>query len=49
MPFFRSDLVILQALKPELAFDALTQLFVMVSEILRNSPRYQLKFTPPPN
>ena len=34
MPFFRPDLVILQALKPELAFDPLTELFVMVGQLL---------------
>ncbi len=30
MPFFRSDLVILQPLKPQLAFDALPQLLVVI-------------------
>jgi hypothetical protein len=34
MPFFRSDLVILKALKAQLAFDPLTELFVMVGELL---------------
>ena len=35
MPFFRPDLVILQALKPQLAFNPLTQLLVMIGEFLR--------------
>jgi hypothetical protein len=35
MPFFRPDLVILQALKPQLAFDPLTQLLVVIGQLLR--------------
>jgi len=35
MPFFRADLVILQALKPQLAFDPLAQLLVVVRQFLR--------------
>jgi hypothetical protein len=35
MPFFRPDLVILQALKAELAFDPLTQLLVVIGQLLR--------------
>jgi hypothetical protein len=34
MPFFRPDLVILHPLKPQLAFDPLTQLLVMVGQLL---------------
>jgi hypothetical protein len=34
MPFFRPDLVILQALKAELAFDPLTQLLVVIGQLL---------------
>ena len=34
MPFFRPDLVVLQPLKAQLAFDPLTQLLVMVCELL---------------
>ena len=34
MPFFRPHLVILQPLKTQLAFDPLTQLLVMVGELL---------------
>jgi hypothetical protein len=35
MPFFRPDLIVLQALKSQLAFDPLTKLLVMVGELLR--------------
>ena len=35
MPFFRPDLVILQPLKAELVFNPLTQLFMMVGQLLR--------------
>ena len=35
MPFFRPDLVILQTLEPELAFDPLAQLFVVIGQLLR--------------
>ena len=34
MPFFRPDLVILQALKAELPFDPLTQLLVVIGQLL---------------
>ena len=34
MPFFRPDLVILQALKAELAFDPLAQLLMVVGQLL---------------
>ncbi len=35
MPFFRPDLVILQALKSELAFNPLTQLLVVIRQLFR--------------
>jgi len=35
MPFFRPHLVILQALKPELSFDPLAQLLVVIGQFLR--------------
>jgi hypothetical protein len=35
MPFFRPDLVVLQPLKAQLAFDPLTELLVMVGQLLR--------------